>query len=295
MRSTNSISKRIGKRAWLATLMATALVASAVALMPTGAAEAHDDVRIVATNCAAETPVNEYITIGNHGTEAVDLSGWDVHKDNRAWFNWADELHNVVLEPGATLNLRTGEGENTEDDIYKGWQRFAWDREGDIVFLRNPADEIVDTMDCVDPARDTPAPSPTEVSPGEVPTPEEDLEDPTQAICVENTTVEPLTNATNVVTWDHVDDAEEYHVHEVVDGEVGDIIALLDPGTNVFHHENLEVGETYHYAVAADWHPDEACDVVSATAIPFFPGLAGAVAAALGALGVALVVARRNR
>ncbi len=83
----------------------------------------------------------EWIEISNVGAVPVDLTGWAVRDEsasNRYLFS-----PGFGLEPGATVRLHTGCGEDTAAAIY--WCNTGsavWNNSGDTVFLLDPAGNI---------------------------------------------------------------------------------------------------------------------------------------------------------
>jgi hypothetical protein len=293
-------TERTSKRGRVGTLVVAAALTLVISGVPSVASQAAEgdpgDIGINHLECARDVG-DQFVEIRNFGEPfrpndllvfpEVDMSGWTITNRDGTVYTFPDGF-TLMATTGVTV--WAGEGTDTAGELFMGLTVPPWfhpDDGDDAAFLFDGDGNFVDGLNCLGEREGPPEPP---LRPEPLAPPVDEL-----GVCVDNTMVEPLTNATNRVSWDPVPNAAEYHVHEVVNGEVGGIIALLDGNTTVFHHENLEVGETYHYAVAADGHPHEECAVVSATAIPFFPGLAGAVAAALGALGVALVVARRSK
>ncbi len=83
---------------------------------------------------------DEYIVFENTGSEDLDLSGWTV----------ADEAGHaytipsgVVLSAGETITLHTGEGIDTESDLYWGSGSPIWNNGGDTIIVTNDESERV--------------------------------------------------------------------------------------------------------------------------------------------------------
>ena len=83
---------------------------------------------------------DEYIVLGNEGDEALDLGGAVVDFDDGQRYELPD---GTVLEPGATLTVRTGVGEDTEDERYAGFRAPVLNNEGDTVRVRNAAGDVI--------------------------------------------------------------------------------------------------------------------------------------------------------
>lgn len=93
-------------------------------------------------------PADEYVELTNIGDEPLDMSGWTV-RDREGG---AVDTHGleplefpegIVLEPGASVRLVTGDGEDTADTIYWGHERQYWRGAGDVVIVRDEDGEEV--------------------------------------------------------------------------------------------------------------------------------------------------------
>lgn len=83
---------------------------------------------------------DEYITFRNTGDAALDLGGWTIEDD-------ADHDYTVptgfTLEAGEEVTLYTGEGEDTDTDLYWGLDNPVWNNGGDTVHVYNANGELV--------------------------------------------------------------------------------------------------------------------------------------------------------
>lgn len=99
-------------------------------------AEIHED----ATGEEAENLNDEYVTFRNAGDEPLDLSGWLVADD-------ADHEYRVpsgfTLDDGEEMTLHTGEGQDTDSDLYWGLGNPVWNNGGDVVYVENADGDIV--------------------------------------------------------------------------------------------------------------------------------------------------------
>lgn len=89
---------------------------------------------------------DEWVRITNRGGSAVGLTGW-VLKDTSAShrYRFPDEF---VLEPGASVTVRTGCGTDSGTDLHWCNEGSAvWNNSGDTAFLLDPAGGIVDSQD----------------------------------------------------------------------------------------------------------------------------------------------------
>lgn len=77
---------------------------------------------------------DEYIVFENTGSEDLDLSGWTVA-------DAADHEYtipsNTVLGADETITLHTGEGTNTDTDLYWGSGSAIWNNGGDTIIVTN--------------------------------------------------------------------------------------------------------------------------------------------------------------
>ncbi|MFP8958377.1 lamin tail domain-containing protein [Natrialbaceae archaeon A-CW3] len=83
-------------------------------------------------------PQEENITIRNTGDAALDLTGWSIEDAHGVP---ANNISPFEFPPAFTLNadadvtLVTGQGSNTTDTLYWGYQRQVWNEDGDTVYV----------------------------------------------------------------------------------------------------------------------------------------------------------------
>lgn len=82
----------------------------------------------------------QYVCIVNHSHEQVDLSGWHLQDRTGATYDFPP----FVLPAGALVRVRTGEGTNSESDLYWGRGASVWRNEGDIVRLYDRLWNLID-------------------------------------------------------------------------------------------------------------------------------------------------------
>lgn len=82
----------------------------------------------------------EYVSLENVGHDAVDLGGWRIEDDAGHVFEFPLDFS---LEPGASVTVRSGSGEDGESELYWGSERAIWDNTGDSVFLYDDAGSLV--------------------------------------------------------------------------------------------------------------------------------------------------------
>lgn len=84
----------------------------------------------------------EFVTIINNGNASLDLSGWSL-KDQATHFY---TFENIVLEPGESLVLYTGQGSNTASELYWDSDEPIWNNNGDTVFLFDSEGNLVTSL-----------------------------------------------------------------------------------------------------------------------------------------------------
>lgn len=85
-------------------------------------------------------PNNEWVQFENQGEQAVSLSGWTVKDDSSTW---SYDFGSVTLNPGDTVRLYTGEGSDTNSEVYWGYKRAVWNDDGDVVRLIDDDGELI--------------------------------------------------------------------------------------------------------------------------------------------------------
>jgi|AntDeeMinimDraft_5_1070356.scaffolds.fasta_scaffold10144_3 micrococcal nuclease len=85
-------------------------------------------------------PNGERIAFENSGAERLALGGWTVSDaaDHRYTFP-----RGFVLEPGETVTLHTGDGTDTQSELYWNAAGAVWNNDGDTVTVRNGAGAVV--------------------------------------------------------------------------------------------------------------------------------------------------------
>ena len=106
---------------------------------PTGSlavAEIHAD----ASGDEYENLNDEYVVFENTGSESLDLSGWTIADE--AGHEYAVPS-GVVLGPDETITLHTGEGTDTDADLYWSAGAPVWNNGGDTIIVTNNEGERV--------------------------------------------------------------------------------------------------------------------------------------------------------
>lgn len=83
---------------------------------------------------------DEYVVFENTGSDPLDLSGWTVEDEVGQTYTVPE---GTTLDPGATVTLHTGSGEDTETDLYWGSGSPIWNNGGDTVIVRMPDGTVV--------------------------------------------------------------------------------------------------------------------------------------------------------
>lgn len=98
------------------------------------------DVRIEPPPCSnfkggtPQDPTGEYVCFKNYDWRPIDMTGWKV-QDSQRKEQYTYTFPLFVLNPGATVKLHSGYGQNTATDLY--WCRggLIWNNTHDTVYL----------------------------------------------------------------------------------------------------------------------------------------------------------------
>jgi hypothetical protein len=82
----------------------------------------------------------QYVIVHNHGSTEVDMTGWHLQDRTGATYDFP----RFALTGGASVLLHTGEGQDTESDLYWGRGSSVWRNEGDVVTLFDRHWNLVD-------------------------------------------------------------------------------------------------------------------------------------------------------
>jgi competence protein ComEC len=85
---------------------------------------------------------DEYLVFENTGDTSLDLAGWTVQDDSGATYTFPA---GATLDPGQTVTLRTGSGDDSVIERYWGSDRPIWNNSGDTVIVTNADGEQVRT------------------------------------------------------------------------------------------------------------------------------------------------------
>jgi serine/threonine protein kinase len=101
-------------------------------------------IRLVAIvyNPGGDEADGEYVVIQNRGTAPISLTNWRLE-------NLASQPQSFIFPPftlaaGDQANIRTGQGDNSEMNIYWGSETAIWDNAGDTASLYDDAGTLID-------------------------------------------------------------------------------------------------------------------------------------------------------
>jgi micrococcal nuclease len=109
------------------------------ATLETGVKIAH--IQANAPGNDAENPNGEWVEIVNEGSEAVNLEGYSLKDAATHIYTFPA----FTLQPGATVQLYSGQGQDDASSLYWGLAGEAvWNNDGDSAFLRDSEGNLVD-------------------------------------------------------------------------------------------------------------------------------------------------------
>ena len=82
----------------------------------------------------------ERVTFRNEGTASIDMTGWTVKDESTHIY----EFQELVLSPGQSVSLRSGEGTDSLINVYWHDDSSVWNNDGDVCFLRDGNGLLVD-------------------------------------------------------------------------------------------------------------------------------------------------------
>jgi hypothetical protein len=124
------------------------IVAATVLTASTANEDSNKDISQAITikevNFAAPSPEREnlngeWVEITNKGSSTQDMNGWKLSDQS----NHIYSFKKYSLKAGATVRVHTGQGEDTESDLYWKNKNPIWNNGGDIATLK---DEMGDTV-----------------------------------------------------------------------------------------------------------------------------------------------------
>lgn len=83
---------------------------------------------------------DEYIVFRNRGEETLELSGWTIENEDGHTYRFPEGFS---VQPDERVTLYTGEGEDTETDLYWGSDKAIWKNDGDTITVKDDTDTVV--------------------------------------------------------------------------------------------------------------------------------------------------------
>jgi len=82
----------------------------------------------------------EWVELTNTSRREVNLDGWTLkNRDGRTY-----TFHHYRLDGRATVRIHTGEGRDTDSDLFQDRHNYVWDNRSDTATLRNDHGRLVD-------------------------------------------------------------------------------------------------------------------------------------------------------
>jgi hypothetical protein len=82
----------------------------------------------------------EWVEITNTARRAVNLDGWTLKDEDGRTYT----LHHYRLDGRATVRVHTGEGRDTDSDLFQDRRHYVWDNRSDTATLRNDHGRFID-------------------------------------------------------------------------------------------------------------------------------------------------------
>lgn len=83
---------------------------------------------------------DEYLVFRNDGPEPLELAGWTVQNEDGHTYEFHEDF---VLEPNRAVTLHSGEGKDTDENVYWNSGRAIWKNTGDVLTVRDGEDRQV--------------------------------------------------------------------------------------------------------------------------------------------------------
>lgn len=99
-----------------------------------------DEIHVAGAGLGGGDPDEEYLVFENDGEAPIDLSGWTVENDAGRTYRFPE---GTDLDPGESVTLHSGVGEDDGDDCYWGAAEPVWDDQRDAVVVRTADGERV--------------------------------------------------------------------------------------------------------------------------------------------------------
>ncbi|MGD9275610.1 MAG: thermonuclease family protein [Candidatus Pacearchaeota archaeon] len=82
---------------------------------------------------------SEILVFYNKCSFDCDLTNWGIKDEGRKHFSFED----FILEAGKKVEVKVGEGGNTQSEIFWGREDYVWTDSGDTMFLRDDKNKLV--------------------------------------------------------------------------------------------------------------------------------------------------------
>jgi hypothetical protein len=82
----------------------------------------------------------EWVELTNTTRRTVNLEGWTLQDEDGHTYTFDD----YRLEGRATVRIHTGEGRDSDSDLYMDRRNYVWDNYSDTATLRNDHDRFID-------------------------------------------------------------------------------------------------------------------------------------------------------
>ncbi len=110
---------------------------------PADETDATESIEVAELSVAGVSPDEEYIVLENTGDESIDLGEWEIRdrEDGGQVAAGMDPFEfpaSFELGPDEQVTIWTGEGENTDTDLYWDYGVNMWRADGDVIILINP-------------------------------------------------------------------------------------------------------------------------------------------------------------
>ena len=93
----------------------------------------------VATSPEKENLDDEWVEVTNLGTSDMNMAGWTLTDAQNHTYTFPD----FVLAAGAKVTVRTGEGDDSAENLFWNRSTSIWNNGGDLALLKDPEGNIV--------------------------------------------------------------------------------------------------------------------------------------------------------
>jgi beta-lactamase superfamily II metal-dependent hydrolase len=87
---------------------------------------------------------DEWVEITNRGSSPVSLAGWKIEDDGS---KHTYTFPSYTLDPKDSVTLHTGEGKNTDSELYWGADSPLWNNDGDTAYLFDDSGNLVSSLE----------------------------------------------------------------------------------------------------------------------------------------------------